>query len=70
MQKTIEKAHELAESYIDESFKSMTELKLSDAIRLGSKNSVQTTGWGTGENQCAIHAAVSGAIALGFIEVE
>jgi hypothetical protein len=68
MEKTIEKAHELQE-VIDERFKAMTQLKLSDAIRLGSQNSTQAQGWGDGETQCALHAGVQAAIALGFIEV-
>lgn len=68
--RTIEKAEELAKDYVDESFQSMTELKLSDAIRLGSKNSEQAHGWGEGEKQCALHAAVSAAVALGYIGKE
>lgn len=68
MEKTIEKARELAID-VDEKFKSLTELKLSDAIRLGSTNSEQAVGWGRGEDQCALHAGVQAAIALGFIEV-
>lgn len=68
IEKTIEKAHEL-EVDIDQKFKEMTELKLSDAIRLGSKNSEQSFGWGEGERQCALHAAISAGIALNFIEV-
>lgn len=68
MEKTIEKARELAVNF-EEQFKSMTELKLSDAMRMGSTNSVQAQGWGQGESQCAMHAAVQAAIAAGFIEV-
>lgn len=69
--RTVEKAEELVDKeLIDEQFKSMTELKLSDAIRLGSKNSQQAHGWGTGEQQCALHAAVTAAIALNYIDKE
>lgn len=68
MEKTIEKARELQDD-IDEKFKNMTELKLSDAIRLGASNSEQALGWGNGDTQCALHAAVSAGIALGMIDV-
>lgn len=69
MVKTIEKAEDLKANFFDEQFKAMTELKLSDAIRLGSKNSKQAHGWGSGESMCAMHAGISAAIALGFIDV-
>lgn len=67
---TIEKAHELrADPELEETFSVMTELSLADAMRMGSRNSRQARGWGNGEEQCALHASVSGAIAAGFVEI-
>lgn len=68
METTIEKARELAVDFEAE-FANMTELKLSDAIRMGSSNSEQAHGWGNGQTQCALHAGVQAAIAAGFIEI-
>ena len=73
MVKTVEKADELKEmidsEFFDQQFENMTTLKLSDAIRMGSKNTTQAEGWGSGESMCALHAGVSAAIALGFIDM-
>lgn len=60
---TIEKAQELAESDVFDQFKDATELSLSDAIRLGSSNTEKASGWGHGEQMCALHAAQSAFIA-------
>lgn len=43
--------------------------RLSDAIREGSTVTGQAVGeWGTGENACALHAAVIAAQARGYIQ--
>lgn len=43
--------------------------RLSDAIREGSLVSDQTeTGWGHGDQMCAMHAAVCAAKARGFMD--
>lgn len=45
----------------------LTEYTLADAIREGSQVSKQAHGWGTGEEQCALHAAVTAAVAREFL---
>lgn len=60
---TQEKAQELADSKIFEEFKGLTEISISDAIRLGSSNTEQAVGWGDGETMCAMHAAQSAFLA-------
>lgn len=50
---------------LDETFGRYT---LADAIRRGSQHTKQATGWGTGEEACALHAAALDAVALGYIQ--
>lgn len=64
---TIEKADELREMLGDIEVDVMTSYTLADAIREGSKVSKQANGWGEGEKQCAMHAAVTAAIARGYM---
>lgn len=47
------------------------QFNLADAIREGSTVSNQEIGgWGDGESQCALHAAVTSAVARGYIEMK
>lgn len=41
--------------------------RLSDAIREGASITEKTSGWGDGENACALHAAVISAQARGYL---
>jgi hypothetical protein len=42
--------------------------RLSDAIREGSSVTEKATGWGDGEQACALHAAVISAKARGYLK--
>ncbi len=47
------------------------QFNLADAIREGSTVSEhETDGWGNGESMCALHAAVTSAVARGYIEMK
>lgn len=47
------------------------QFNLADAIREGSTVSDQEVGgWGQGETMCALHAAVTSAVARGYIEMK
>lgn len=63
---TRSKAEELSKSEVFDNFKDATQMTLTDAIRLGSSNTEQATGWGDGETMCALHAAHSATIARGM----
>ncbi len=45
----------------------LTNFTLADAIRAGSLVSTKAEGWGTGDNACAMSAAVIAARAAGFM---
>jgi hypothetical protein len=65
--KTLEKANELREMLGEIETNVLVNYTLADAIREGSKVSKQAQGWGAGEEQCALHAAVTAAIARGHM---
>lgn len=71
MKRTLEKVDELREMLPDLGDVEMdvtTSYTLADAIREGSMVSKQANGWGSGENMCAMHAAVTAAYARGYME--
>lgn len=65
--RTLEKVNELREMVDGIEMDVLTSYTLADAIREGSKVSEQAHGWGNGEKQCAMHAAVTAAIARGYM---
>lgn len=71
MQRTIEKSEELREilSEMDDiEMEVLTSYTLADAIREGSTVSDQAKhGWGDGDQQCAMHAAVTAALARHYL---
>lgn len=42
---------------------------LADAMRRGSQTTSQATGWGSGREACALHAAALDAVATGYVQV-
>jgi hypothetical protein len=67
MTTTKEKADELREMLGDIEVDVLTSYTLADAIREGSMVSEKAHGWGSGAKQCAMHAAVTAAIARGYM---
>jgi phage gp29-like protein len=67
---TQQKVDELKEILKATEVKELEDMKftLADAIREGSSITEQAHGWGTGENACALHAAVISAKARGYME--
>jgi hypothetical protein len=43
---------------------------LADAMRRGAKATDQATGWGSGREACALHAAALDAVATGYVQVD
>jgi hypothetical protein len=41
---------------------------VADLIRMGAPHSVQASGWGSGEQACALSAAALAAAAIGIID--
>ena len=68
MTKTEEKVDELRSTLGEIEMDVLTSFTLADAIREGSSVSEQAVGtWGQGEKQCAMHAAVTSAVARGYL---
>lgn len=68
---TVKKAEELTEarklelSGIEEQ---ATKFSLADAIREGSKNTIEVVGYGDGESACALHSAVISALSRDLVQ--
>lgn len=43
---------------------------LADAMRRGSEQTDKATGWGSGRQACALHAAALDAVATGYVQVD
>jgi len=65
--RTEEKVDELREMLGGIEMDVLTSYSLADAIREGSKVSDQAQGWGQGDKMCAMHAAVTAAVARGYM---
>lgn len=63
-----EKAEELQKTIDEIGMSVYTGYTLADAIREGSKVSVQEYNWGNGETACALTAALIGAKARGYVD--